>query len=457
MATKTKNVNMLEGSLFFNLLKFALPLVLTGILQRLYHAADIVVVGRYAGADALAAVGASGSLTTLILDLFTGLSIGVSVVLGRALGAKNKEDAQKTVHTAMLISVFGGILISVFGIVFAAPLLRMIEVPADIMAQAKLYMQIVFAGKVPVLIYTFGSAIVRAKGDTKRPLYIITISGIINVVLNLFFVIVCKMRAEGVAVATVISQIFTAVAILYVLISDEDETKLSFKKLRIHKTQLLEIMRIGLPAGIQSSIFSVSNVIVQANVNAFGSVVLAGNTASANIGGFYYIMFHSLQQSALAFVSQNIGAKNYDRIGKILKNSFALVGIFEVIICLVSFTLGENLLKIYIPDDAAALAVGIKRLYLVGCCYGFNGLMSVMIGVLRGMGYSVSTMVMNIIGSCAIRILWIFTAFEAVKKLEVLYLSYPISWISAFIGLIILYFFAKRKLDKNAESAPPVA
>lgn len=450
MARNSKNVNMTEGALFGKIMKFVLPLALTGLLQRLYNTADVIVVGRYAGEIPLAAVGASGSLTTLMLDIFLGLSAGLSVVLGHALGAGDKEKVRKAVHTGMFIAIFGGAIISVIGIVFAEPLLRLIEVPADVMPQAKLYMQIAFSGKVPVLIYTFGSAIVRAKGDTKRPLYIVTVSGIINVALNLFFVCVCKMQAEGVAIATVISQIYTAVAIIILLRKEEDEFKLSFRKIRIYKGVFGDTLKIGIPSAIQHSVFSFSNVVVQSSVNSFGSAaVIAGNTAAANICSLFYICFNAFYSTSIAFTSQNVGAKKYERINKIVGACSVGILIFGIITCLIAFFGGEFLLKIYLRDNLDAMPSGLMRVRIVGCSYTLLGVMSTMNGTLRGMGYSVSNMLLNIFGTCLIRLLWIVTVFNKTRDFLTLYLAYPISWGVAFVCLGTLYVFAYKRLKKK--------
>ncbi len=441
---------MIEGPLFLKIMKFVLPLALTGLLQRLYNTDDVIVVGRYAGEIPLAAVGASGSLTTLMLDFFIGLSAGISVVLGHSIGAGKMEKARKAVHTAMFIAIFGGAIISVVGIVFAGPLLRLIEVPDDVMPQARLYMQIAFTGKIPVLIYTFGSAIVRAKGDTKRPLYIVTVSGIINVVLNLFFVCVCKMQAEGVALATVISQCYTAIFMLRLLCKEEGELKLSLRKIRLHKEVFGDVVKIGVPSAIQHSVFSISNVVVQSSVNSFGSAaVIAGNTAAANICSLFYVCFNAFYSTTIAFVSQNVGAKKPERIKKIVGACFVGILIFGAATCLIAFFGGEFLLKIYLPDNPAAMPSGLMRLRIVGCSYTLLGIMSTMNGTLRGMGYSVSNMILNIFGTCFIRFLWIVTVFNATRNFLTLYLAYPISWAVAFICLGTLYIFAYRRLKKK--------
>ncbi|MBO5453207.1 MAG: MATE family efflux transporter [Clostridia bacterium] len=446
---KNKNVDMCSGPLFLNILRFAFPVILADFLQRLYNAADVVIVGRYAGQEALAGVGTTGSLTTLILNLFIGLSIGVSVAVGQALGSNNEEKTHRTVHTAMLISVVFGILVSFIGVFFAKPLLKLISVPDDVMPQAKIYMQIVFVGKMPALVYTFGAAILRAKGDTKRPLYIALVSGLINVALNLFFVIKLHMAADGVALATTISQAFSAIAIIYIMCNDNDSTKLYIKKLKIYKKQIIEILRIGIPSGIQSTIFAASNVLVQSSVNSFGSVAIAGSAASNNIGGFYYGALHSFATTVIAFVSQNKGAGNLKRINKAVVCCIVDVCFVWLVTVLLTIFAGEQLISLYAPGNVGAIKMGVTRLSIAGSFYGLCGLMDVMAGALRGIGYSLSAMIISIAGVCGIRIVWILTAFKAIGTFESLFYCFPLSWLGTFLMHTVVYIIVKKRLDKN--------
>lgn len=449
MKKSSKNIDMCTGSLAVNILRFTLPFMLTGLLQSLYNAADVVVVGRYAGQEALAGVGTTGSITNLILNLFIGLSSGVSVTIGRALGAKNDEDAQRTVHTSMALSIIGGFFISIFGIVFAEPLLRLIDVPDNVMPQAKIYMQIMFTGKIPMFIYNFGSAILRAKGDTKRPLYIVMASGVVNVVLNIIFVTQFGMKADGVALATVIAQIINAVSVLYLLCKDNDNTKLYLRKMKIYKKQIFDIIKVGLPAGIQSVIFALSNVIVQSSVNSFGSAAIAGNSASANIGTFYYIVLNSFFHTCIAFVSQNIGARKFHRIPRIIGMCLAYVCVVWLIEALIVIFGAHTLIGMYVPGDEEAIKVGVLRFMIVGGSYGLCGIMEVISGALRGVGHSLDNMILSIAGVCGIRILWIMTVFQKYRTFETLYISYPISWIMTSlingIAFMIIYRLIKKK------------
>ncbi|MBR3870559.1 MAG: MATE family efflux transporter [Clostridia bacterium] len=451
MVVKSRNIDMCSGPLFKNVMKFAVPFMLTLMLQHLYNAADIMVVGRYAGQEALAGVGTTGSLTSVLINLFVGLSVGVSVTLGRALGAKDEENANKIVHTAITLSVICGVFISVIGIVFAERLLKLIDVPDNVMPQAKLYMKIVFAGKMPSLLYNFGSAILRAKGDTKRPLYIVTISGVVNVLLNLFFVIKLEMQADGVALATVISQVITAVWVMMLLCRETDVTKISIKKLKIHKNQLKDILKMGIPSGIQSTVFSLSNTLVQSTVNGFGSAAIAGSTASNNVGNFYGSSMEGFAQAALAFTSQNVGAKKYKRINRIIGCCIMGVAIASVATVLITVFAGERLISFYAPGDFEAIKYGTARLMIVGSTYFFLGLMNVMSRTLWGLGKSVTAMLISMFGVCGIRIMWIYTVFQRFSSWQVLFISYPASWLGTFILHFIFYLFAKKQLNSKPD------
>ena len=441
---RAKNVEMTQGPLFKNIWKFAIPLMLTGILQRLYNTADVIVVGRWGGEDALAGVGASGSLITLVMDMLIGLSMGISVVLGRAIGEKNEEKICKTVHTSIALSIIGGAIISLIGIIFAEPLLRLTDVPDSIMPQAKIYMQIMFAGKIPSMIYVFGNAILRAKGNTKTPLYIITVTGFVNIGLNILFVRFFGMKADGVAIATVIAQILNAVAIMYLLLKQDDSTRIYPKKLRIHSDIFPEALKIGIPAGIQSSVFGIANVIIQTGINGFGDAAIAGCSASGNLIGYYYFCLHTFNMAAVSFVSQNVGAKNFGRVKKTVYWCLVNVGIIWIAELLVTIFLGEFLLDIYAPGNAEAIAVGLKRLNIVGNTYFLCGIMEVFSGALRGLGYSGSSMALSIIGVCGIRIGWVLTVFKMVGTIESLFIAMPLSWIGTLTLQGALYFYVTR-------------
>lgn len=452
MASNTGKIEMCSGPLFKNIIRFTVPFMLTAFLQHLYNAADVIVVGRYAGEEALAGVGTTSSLTTLILNMFLGLSVGVSVSLGRALGANNNDDIHKIVHTAIPLSVISGSVVSFIGVVFAEPLLELIDVPDNVMPQAKIYMQIIFAGQIPSLIYNFGAAILRAKGDTKRPLYIVTATGLINVLLNLWFVAGFGMQADGVALATTISQIISAVVILVMLCNQQDSTRLFLNKLRMCKKQLAEIFRIGIPSGFQGIIFSLSNVLIQSSVNSFNSsAAMAGSAAASNVGSFYYVAINSFYQASVTFISQNFGANNLKRIPQIIRCCFIGEVFVWVIEILVTLFAGEFLVGIYAPGNAEAVIMGVKRLMIIGCTYGICGFMEVMSGALRGIGYSFTSMVSSVAGVCGVRILWIFTVFRAFKSFETLYSCYPVSWLITLALHSALFVVAFNRIKRSEE------
>lgn len=444
MRVKNGRVEMCSGPLVINILRFSIPVMLTALFQQLYHAADTIVVGRYAGENALAAVGTAGSVTSLILNLFLGLSSGVSVVLGRALGAKDDKAVHSAVHTTISVSIWAGIIVSVLGI-----LLALIDVPENVMPQALIYTQIIFAGKLPALVYNFGSAILRAKGDTKRPLYIVTISGVINVGLNLFFVVILKMKADGVALATVLSEVFSAVAVLFLLCRSTDDTKLTLRHIRTDIHQLWEIAKIGIPSGLQSTIFNLANLTIQSSVNSFGAAAIAGSAAAGNIGGFLYLMHNAFFQTAIAFTSQNMGAKNYGRINKIIGCCMACVTAIWGLQALVVLFAGETLVDIYAPGNEEAIRMGTIRLIITGCSYGLGGYMEVMSGALRGMGNSFSNMLTSLLGICGVRILWTLFVFPAVGTFEVLFMAFPLSFLCTFLLNAVLVIFAKRRLNRQ--------
>ncbi len=429
-------LDMCNGPLFSKIVLFSIPLILTGILQLLYNAVNIVVVGRFVGSNALAAVGSSSALITLIVNLFIGLSIGASVVMAKYYGAGRQNDANETVHTAIAISTVSGIILTIFGILAAKPLLQAMGTPEDVLDHAVLYMRIYFLGMPASMIFNFSSAILRAIGDTRRPLYFLSISGVVNVALNLIFVLVFLMDIAGVAAATVISQYISVVLILICLFRSDGCIQLRWRKIRFYKDKLLAIIKIGLPAGMQGIIFSISNVLIQSSVNSFGSAVVAGNTAAMNIEGFVYISMNALYQAAISFTGQNIGAKKYNRIGHILGVCLISVTIIGVAFGGLSYLFARNLLGIY-TEDPEVIATGIIRLGYICLPYFLCGVMDVMVGILRGMGYSVLPMLASVIGVCGIRITWIYTLFAMNHTLETLYTSYPISWgITAGVHLI---------------------
>ena len=446
-------IDMCNGPLFMKILTFSIPLMLSGILQLLYNAADVIVVGRYAGSTALAAVGSTGSLTNLIISVFMGLSVGTSVIVAQYYGAEKWDNVSKVVHTAIATSIVSGVLVSIIGIGMAKILLTAMDTPADVLDQATLYIRIYFAGMPASMLYNFGSSILRATGDTKRPLVFLTIAGIVNVILNLIFVIAFGMGVAGVAVATVISQIISAVLIVLCLLKLDGPCKLKIKEIKLHKDEFIRIMKIGLPAGIQGSIFSMSNVLIQSSVNSFGSAVMAGNSAAANIESFIYVSMNAIYQTALSFTGQNAGAQKYRRIRRVFGICALLVTIIGIGLGLLAQVFGETLLGIYAPGNTEVIRYGMIRLTIITSTYFTCGMMDVLVGMLRGIGTSLIPMLVSIIGVVGARITWVYTVFAWHRELQTLYMSYPISWTLTAVIHLIFYFIMQRKLERS--NAPP--
>lgn len=438
-------MDMCNGPIFKKLLIFALPLMLSGILQLLFNAADIVVVGKFTGSHALAAVGSTGALINLFVNVFIGFSIGTNVLVAQYFGARDEKNVQETVHTSILLGIVGGFILIVAGIVFAKPMLEWMDTPDNVLEHAVLYMRIYFVGMPAMLVYNFGAAILRAIGDTKRPLYYLLSAGVINVVLNLFFVIVLDMGVAGVATATVASQVVSAVLIVRCLMQSEGIYRLNLHELKLHRKKLVRIVQIGLPAGLQGAVFSLSNVLIQSSVNSFGSVAMAGNTAAGNIEGFVYTSMNAIYQTALSFTSQNVGGGRQDRIPKIIFQCMAIVIVIGAVMGNLAYLCGPFLLGIY-SSDPEVIQFGMSRMQIICQWYFLCGIMDVAVGILRGLGYSVIPMLVSLTGACGLRVLWIFTVFAWKHSLFVLYLSYPITWIVTFtVHLICLLVIWKRK------------
>lgn len=442
------HIDMTKGNLYSKILLFSLPLMASGLLQLLFNAADIIVVGKYAGHQSLAAVSSTSALINLIVNIFIGLSIGTNVLVARHLGANEHEEISKTVHTAMMVSIVGGFILTVFGIVAAKPLLIWTDTPADVIDLATLYLKIYFLGMPALLIYNYGASILRAKGDTKRPLYYLAIAGVVNVLLNLLLVIVFHMGVAGVAIATTISQIISAAFVFICLTNEPGGLQLHPKEMKIDWKKLLEIMEIGLPAGIQGCVFSLSNVMIQASVNSFGSTIMAGNGAAGNIEGFVYVSMNAFYQSCLTFTGQNYGAKKYERIKKTLFVCLLFVTITGLVLGIGAWYFGDFLLGIY-SDDPSVIAAGIVRLSYVSKTYFLCGIMDVMVGSLRGMGYSIFPMIVSLVGACGLRLVWLATIFVIMPTVDIVYLSYPVSWIVTALAHVITFLFVIRKVKKK--------
>lgn len=441
---KSFEIDMCNGPLLGKILLFSIPLMLSGILQLLFNAADIIVVGRFVGHQALAAVGSTSSLINLLVNVFIGLSVGTNVMVANYYGARKYDQVSETVHTSVLTSLVCGCVLILVGGFLAGPLLTLMGTPDDVLPQATLYMRIYFAGMPVIMLYNFGSAILRAIGDTRRPLYFLLFAGIINVLFNLLFVTQFHMGVAGVALATVLSQAVSAGLIVYTLIQSEGCFKLKLRKLKIHPERLKQMIRIGLPAGMQGAIFSISNVLIQSSINSFGSVAMAGSTAASNIEGFVYTSMNALHQTALSFTSQNYGAGKTDRITRILLLCLGCVSAVGLVMGNCAYFFGNQLLGIY-SSDPEVISYGLIRMSYVAVPYFLCGIMDVMVGSLRGLGYSIMPMLVSLTGACGLRILWIFTAFRWFRSLDTLFLSYPISWALTAAVHILCYIFAIRK------------
>lgn len=445
-------IDMCNGPLLGKVLIFSLPLMLSGILQLLYNAADVAVVGRFAGSASLAAVGSTGSLTNLMINLFIGLSVGASVVVARHLGAHDLRRVHSAVHTAAAISLVAGAATLIIGISLSKIFLRLMDTPNDVIDLATIYMRIYFLGMPGLMVYNFGAAILRAMGDTMRPLYFLTISGLVNVLLNLFFVCVLHMDVAGVALATIISQYISAAMVVICLIKLDNCCHLNVKEIAFRKEEVSEMLRVGLPAGIQSSLFSVSNVLIQSSVNSFGSTVMAGNAAASNLEGFTYTAMNSVYQAAVTFVSQNVGAKKPERISRVAIVTLLTVTVIGLLLGGTTYLGGETLLKIY-STDAAIIPYGMKRLQMICLPYFLCGIMEVFVGLLRGMNCSTLPMIVSVFGSCVFRVVWVYRAFRAYPTQETLYIAYTISWTICSVIHFICFLIIKSRLRKkiNAE------
>lgn len=441
---KSYEIDMCNGPLLGKLLLFALPLMLSGILQLFFNAADIVVVGRFSGSHALAAVGATSALINLLVNLFIGLSIGTNVLTAQYYGAKDKEGIHQTVHTSVLVSIMGGLILIVIGVLLAEPLLELMATPEEVLGQATLYMRIYFCGMPGMMLYNFGAAILRAIGDTRRPLYFLLTAGVLNIILNMFFVIVFHMGVAGVALATIISQALSAALVVRCLTQMDGMCRLFLRQLKIYPDKLIRIVKIGLPAGLQGAVFSISNVLIQSSVNSFGAIAMAGNTAASNLEGFVYTSMNAVYQTALSFTSQNIGAGKYARIGQILRRCVAIVTVVGLTLGGMMVLFSHPLLGIY-STDAEVIAYGTRRLLIICLPYFLCGIMDTMVGMLRGMNYSVLPMIVSLAGACGLRILWIFTVFRISHSLFTLYISYPITWTITASVHFFCYLWVRKK------------
>lgn len=448
---KRSNQDMLSGSLFRGIIFYTIPIILTSVLQLLFNAADLVVVGRFCGSVSVAAVGATGAISNLIVNAFIGLSVGAGVAVAHGLGGHEDEVVHRTVHTAIPTALLSGVVLTVVGIAFSESLLRMMDTPETVLPLSAVYMKIYFGGITFTMLYNFCAAILRAAGDTKSPLIYLTIAGVVNVVLNLVFVTILHMNVAGVALATTISQGISAILVTLALMRRTDACKLILSKMRIYLPQLQKIVRIGLPAGLQGSLFSISNVMIQSSVNSFGDVLMSGNAAAANLEGFVYVSLNAFHQTAVNFIGQNLGARQYDRIKKTLWICLGSVTVVGIIFGSLMYSAGPTLLSFYITDSPEAIAYGMLRLGLICLPYFLCGLMDVSTGALRGLGASLQPMVISVLGVCGLRILWIYTIFQIPRfhTPQCLYISYTVSWFITFIAQLIAFLVVFRRMERQ--------
>lgn len=441
-------IDMCNGTIMDKLISFSLPLMLSGILQLLFNAVDIIVVGRFTGSQALAAVGSTTALINLFINLFIGVSLGANVLAARYYAAGKQKEMSETVHTAMLFALISGCVMVLAGLFFSRGALELMDTPDDVISQAALYMKIYFMGMPFFMLYNYGAAILRAVGDTKRPLLFLVISGAANAALNLLLVIVFSMGVAGVAVATVISQCISCVMVLSCLIRTESSYQLSLKKLRIRPAYLLQIFQVGIPAGIQSTVITFSNVLLQSSVNSFGSTAMAGYTAANNIFGFLYTSINSVSQACMSFTSQNYGAGKKKRMDLVLRDCLILTVVIGLLMGGGAYLFGPELLHIYTSDEVV-IACGMEILLYTTVTYFLCGIMDLIPGALRGMGRSAVPMLLSVIGTVGTRIIWIYLIFPAHRSLAVLFISYPVSWLATIIMQAACFFFVRRNVHSK--------
>ena len=447
--TKKYTIDMCEGPILKKLLLFVLPLIASSLLQLFFNAADVIVVGKFAGDNALAAVGSNGSIINLLTNVFIGLSVGANVLVARYSGAKKENELRKVVHTSMAISVIGGIALTFVGVLAARQVLILMQSPIEVIDLSTLYIRIYFLGMPATMVYNFGAAILRGVGDTKRPLYYLSFSGVVNVILNFIFVAFFHMDVAGVAIATIISQYISAALVVKCLMEEENGIRLEKQYLAVDFDVLKKIIKIGLPAGVQGSLFSLSNVVIQSSVNSFGAVVVAGNSAASNIEGFVYVAMHAFCQAVTAFISQNLGAGKYERINKIVISAQLCVLVIGGGLGNLAYLFGEPLLHLY-TDNPAVIVAGMKRLSIISVTYLLCGMMDNMVGALRGLGNSVLPMIVSLIGACGLRLAWILILFQIDRfhTIDTVYIAYPITWGLTLCVHIICYLVVWKKVKK---------
>ncbi len=441
-------IDMCNGSIMDKLISFSLPLMLSGILQLMFNAVDIVVVGRFSGSSALAAVGSTTALINVFTNLFIGVSLGANVLAARFYAAGRQKEMSETVHTSILLALVSGVAMAIIGLIFSRGALELMGTPGDVIDQSSLYMKIYFLGMPFFMLYNYGAAILRAVGDTKRPLIFLIISGITNAVLNMILVIVFDMGVAGVAIATVISQLISCILVLWCLYKTEGSYQLRFSKLKMKKEYLKQIFQVGIPAGVQSTVINFSNALLQSSVNSFGSTAMAGYTAANNILGFLYASINAVTQACMSFTSQNYGVNKPKRMDRVMMDCVILsVGVSLVFGC-GAYAFGGEILKIY-TTDPEVIGCGMEILALTTVTYFLCGVMDLFPGALRGMGASAVPMILSIIGTVGTRIVWIFGVFPAHRSLKILFVSYPASWTLTILMQAVCFYFVRKKVHKE--------
>ena len=440
-------IDMCNGTIMDKLISFSLPLMVSGILQLMFNAVDIIVVGRFSGSQALAAVGSTTALINVFINLFMGISLGANVLAARYYAAGRDREMSETVHTSIMLALISGVVMAFVGVFFAKGALELMDTPADVIDQSALYMRIYFMGMPFFMLYNYGAAILRAVGDTKRPLYFLIVSGVINAGLNMFLVIVFSLGVAGVAIATVVSQAISCVLVLRCLYKSEGSYQLRFSKLCLKKDYIIPIFQVGIPAGIQSTVINFSNVLLQSSVNSFGSIAMAGYTAANNVLGFLYTSVNSVTQACMSFTSQNYGVKKLKRMDRVLIDCMILSVVVTLILGSSVYIFGPELLHIY-SNQADVIKYGMEIFSYTTVTYFLCGLMDLFPGALRGMGYSTVPMILSIIGTVGVRIIWIYGLFPSHRSLTFLFLSYPVSWIATIIMQVICFWFVRKKIHR---------
>lgn len=446
LSKQKKELDLLHGSLWDKILLFALPLAASSILQQLFNSADVAVVGRFAGNQALAAVGSNGAVINLLVNIFVGLSVGANVIIARFLGENNAAQIKKAVHTTVLVSIISGLIIMVLGLLITRPILQLIATPDDIIDLATVYLRIYFLGMPFMMLYNFGSAILRSRGDTKTPFICLLVSGVINVILNLFFVIVCNLSVAGVGIATVISNIISSGMILWFLMHEEGALRVHLRELKIDTEILKSIAKIGLPAGLQGVVFSLSNICIQSALNSLGSDTVAGSAAALNFEYFVYFLLNAFTQACVTFTGQNHGAGEYARCRRVTRLCLLMGFVFSTALSLIFFFGGKGVLRFY-TTDPVIIEIGLVRMKYCLITQFISVTMDVLSGSMRGLGYSLTPALISFVGSCVFRLVWVYLVFPLAPSFATLIWVYPISWFVSSVASVIAYFIIRRRVD----------